>query len=65
MDKLKSCPFCDSLELFCATVYESKKRLTVRCQECKAEGPYRDTEDDAVDAWNTREREKRIEADNG
>lgn len=62
MEKLKPvkrCPFCnneDNLEVETKSyrlVYVIDKYY-VKCWDCKATGPEKDTEEQAIDAWNKR-----------
>jgi len=52
--KIKPCPFCGSTRII-AQQYIEDGRL--KCENCKAEGPYLGTESEmaeAFDAWNRR-----------
>ena len=48
---MKRCPFCNGAQL---TVATSAELHWVTCQnpECGAEGPMRDTREQAMDAWD-------------
>lgn len=46
------CPFCNSVSTRVKTVWQTYK--FVACDGCKAGGPIRKTEREAVDAWNSR-----------
>ena len=53
MNKFKvDCPFCGSHELSVKNVWQTYK--FVACNSCKAGGPVRKNEQDAIKAWNTR-----------
>lgn len=60
MAKLKSCPFCGSKEvypqIFTIGAHNKNWLWSVKCtqQGCFAEGPIKDTEQEAIDAWNKR-----------
>lgn len=57
MAELKPCPFC---KLDYTNTYEFQNyysqpyRWRVICNSCGAEGPIKDTEQQAIDAWNKR-----------
>ncbi len=49
----KPCPFCGATDLI---VTEISNHHAVICYDhCQAEGPWMDTEEEAVEAWNRRE----------
>lgn len=53
--ELKPCPFCgekDNIEVF--VKYDD---CFIACTKCCANGPYKHTEEEAVEAWNTRYQE--------
>ncbi|TGT65285.1 restriction alleviation protein, Lar family [bacterium M00.F.Ca.ET.159.01.1.1] len=55
-DALKACPFCG----FSNTEVRNFKSIWfVVCNECHADGPAEDSEQDATEAWNTRHTRKR------
>ncbi|MBZ9759451.1 Lar family restriction alleviation protein [Mesorhizobium sp. CA8] len=49
--RLKACPFCGSRKTE-PTQYHSI--FFVVCRDCHADGPAKDSESDAIEAWNTR-----------
>jgi len=52
MSNLESCPFCGSNELKVKNVWQTYK--FVACNACKAGGPVRKDEKEAIGAWNKR-----------
>ncbi|WP_186092331.1 Lar family restriction alleviation protein [Burkholderia gladioli] len=52
-DKLSDCPFCGDNNCTVSTQIVGKWKF-VYCPYCLAEGPARDTEADAIAAWNRR-----------
>lgn len=62
--KAKNCPFCGSDteqdEPYIADVHHSEEDgpyqqfFFVRCGQCEAAGPYGETEEEALAAWNNR-----------
>jgi len=51
--ELKPCPFCESYQVGIVVGY-CEAVNSVRCYDCKANGPYKKTKADAITAWNTR-----------
>lgn len=51
--EIKPCPFCGTSNQSYQEVNGPHPTSYVIC-ECDADGPYRNTLDDAIDAWNTR-----------
>lgn len=49
--ELLPCPFCGNAE---PVAYEQTYYAWVQCRECDAEGPAKDTGQEAIEAWNTR-----------
>lgn len=55
MPDLLSCPFCGSVRTNMRSSGEVRKEhWWVCCRECDSDGPYKTTEEEARDAWNTR-----------
>lgn len=52
--KPKPCPFCRSEN----TAYEFDEIVFIYCADCGANGPAKETADEALAAWNTRPQEK-------
>lgn len=52
-EDLKGCPFCNSKPII---VDLAKMHHYIRCdaEECRTFGPDRETEEEAITAWNTR-----------
>ena len=50
---LKPCPFCSSNDVHIGGTL-GMKPFWVRCDNCHADGPIKDTEGDAIAAWNRR-----------
>lgn len=54
----KACPFCESRDVYCKYKEErggfnaEPPEYYVRCCDCGARGPKRDSEDKAIMAWN-------------
>lgn len=53
MIELKHCPFCGGKEIIIG-MDDEYGYYTASCF-CDAKGPYRDTKEDAIKAWNTRQ----------
>ena len=58
--KLKPCPFCGSTEINLDPGSPGYGYPSINCQNCEAEGPYIESEDEDVlrDAWNNRYKEE-------
>lgn len=64
-EKLKLCPFCGSEN--CETFTRIAKTeyglvsgpLYVMCKDCSCKGPKKDSEEEAVKAWNSRAQEEK------
>lgn len=49
------CPFCQSLDLRVEHIGdEAQPFFLVTCRNCEADGPIKNTEAEALEAWNTR-----------
>lgn len=53
MAETRPCPFCKGKRHQVRTVWQTYK--FVACLNCKAGGPVRKTEEEAIDAWNDRD----------
>ena len=51
MDEFEPCCRCASLN---TKLYRAGPLVAIGCRVCAETGPYRDTIDDAIAAWNTR-----------
>lgn len=52
MAELKPCPFCGNVCMFLND--EPAGKWVVNCLECQAIGPVKETEEQAISAWNKR-----------
>lgn len=59
-EKLKPCPFCGG-EAEITKTYAFDYYFYVGCQRCRVETGYYDTEEEAINAWNTRVEENLID----
>lgn len=60
-NELKSCPFCGDAHRLAATDNDPCELLLnnwVTCENCKSDGPVKETQLQAITAWNTRAGEK-------
>lgn len=55
-EELKRCPFCggEAAMEHVSQLWEPKDSYWVVCQHCRMSGKHYDTEQEAIDAWNTR-----------
>ena len=51
--KLERCPFCKAPQAY-LHLRKSVRDIQVRCGKCGAEGPSAQTDEAAVEKWNTR-----------
>ena len=51
MTELKPCPFCGGDIL---TVWWESDMCRIRCKNCNTKGPWKVTEEKAIEAWNRR-----------
>ena len=51
---LKSCPFCGNIDI--TITNHHNMMVFVQCEDCGATFPHFDTEEQAVDAWNRRDK---------
>lgn len=56
MAELKSCPFCGhtNIQVFVEYKDDGGYVYAMVCTKCMANGPWKDTEQQAIDAWNKR-----------
>lgn len=57
METIKPCPFCGSIIV---SVSRTAKLFWVFCKNCNAEGISKETEAEAIEAWNNRPIEDRL-----
>ena len=53
MAELKPCPFCKSEDVYLVSETEIEYNW-VYCKNCEAAGPMKETEEEAIEAWNRR-----------
>ena len=62
----KPCPFCGESVLLSGVardLYDEWSPVLIRCETCGARGPYKETWDEADEAWNERHIQKEGERD--
>jgi Lar family restriction alleviation protein len=52
--KIKPCPFCGSEDIECKDHSRKCDVWFIQCQDCYATFPHFDSEEEAIEAWNTR-----------
>lgn len=55
MAKLKSCPWCLRNEML-MLIIPGRNKWQVVCKQCKSSGPVSNSPNEAIDAWNRREK---------
>jgi len=55
MPELKPCPFCGCDQIHSGTHSEWMIPHTRYCRQCRAYGPHKTTEEEAIKAWNERD----------
>ena len=57
MTKPKPCPFCGCKQMMTWHIGHHDKPWLVECNECSANVPLADTEEEAIELWNRRVKE--------
>ena len=54
MAELLPCPFCGSTNIYCIDAGHKAEAWFIKCADCRAEFSFFDSEEEVVNAWNTR-----------